>query len=452
MRRDPSSEDRPVREPVREPVIERREYVRRRRKLLEHADEGSAIIVPTAPAARRNRDIEYPYRPDSDFFYLTGFPEPDAVALLLPGRGAGEYLLFCREQDAREERMHGPKAGLEDACGRYGADDAFPIDDIDEILPRLLEDRPRIWYSMGEYPAFDARVLRWLERLRSRPADPSELVDLHPRIHEMRLYKSQAEVRMIRRAIELTERAHRRAMAACRPGLAEYEVEAEILYEIHRTGCRTLAYPCIVAAGANACRPHYTANSGTLREGDLVLVDAGAEYGCYAADVSRTWPVAGRFSAPQRTLYELVLEAQRAAIDEIRPGRSWQAPHAEAARVLAEGLAGHGVIGKDRKDRGDPMGRLCAYPTGHWLGLDVHDVSDYRVDGESRELEAGMVMTIEPGLYIDSTEPAVAPPWRGVGIRIEDVVLVTRDGAEVLSSSIPRSVEELEGIVGSAAG
>ena len=435
--------------PAREPVIERREYARRRRRLLDDAGDGSAIIVPAAPVARRNRDIEYPYRPGSDFFYLTGFPEPEAVALLLPGREAGEYLLFCREHDPHEERMHGPRAGLEGACERYGADDAFPIDDIDEILPRLLEDRPNIWYSMGEYPGFDARVLRWLERLRSRPADPSELVDLHPRVHEMRLYKSRAEVRMIRRAIELTERAHRRAMAACRPGLAEYEVEAELLYALHRAGCRTLAYPSIVAGGANACRPHYTENSGALREGDLVLVDAGAEYGCYAADVTRTWPVAGRFSAPQRTLYELVLEAQRAAIGEVRPGRSWEAPHAEAARVLAEGLAGHGVIRED--GGGGAMGRLCAYPTGHWIGLDVHDVSDYRVDGEPRALEAGMVMTIEPGVYIDPEEPAVAPPWRGVGIRIEDVVLVTQDGAEVLSSSIPKSVEDLERIVGSGA-
>ena len=445
MRRASSSADRPV----REPVIERREFVRRRRRLLDEAGDGCAIIVPTAPAVRRNRDIEYPYRPDSDFFYLTGFPEPEAVALLLPGRGAGEYLLFCREQDAWEERMHGPRAGLEGACGSYGADDAFPIDDIDEILPRLLEDRPRIWYSMGEYPAFDGRVLGWLERLRSRPADPSELVDLHPRVHEMRLYKSRAEVRMIRRAVELTTTAHRRAMAACRPGLAEYEVEAELLYALHRAGCRSLAYPCIVAAGANACRPHYTANSGTLRDGELVLVDAGAEYGCYAADVTRTWPVAGRFSAPQRTLYELVLEAQRTAIDAVRPGRSWQAPHAEAARVLAEGLARLGVLRESRGD--DVMGRLCAYPTGHWLGLDVHDVADYRVDGEPRELEPGMVMTVEPGLYIDPAEPGVAAPWRGTGIRIEDVVLVTRDGVEVLSASLPKSVEDLEGIVGSAA-
>lgn len=445
MRGVSSSGDRPV----REPLIERREFARRRRRLLDEAGEGCAIIVPTAPAVRRNRDIEYPYRPDSDFFYLTGFPEPDAVALLLPGRGAGEYLLFCREQDAWQERMHGPRAGLEGACRRYGADDAFPIDDIDEILPRLLEDRPRIWYTMGEHVAFDGQVLGWLERLRSRPADPSELVDLHPRVHEMRLYKSRAEVRMIRRAVELTGRAHRRAMAASRPGLAEYEVEAELLYELHRTGCRTLAYPCIVAAGANACRPHYTANAGTLRDGDLVLVDAGAEYGCYAADVTRTWPVGGRFSAPQRTLYELVLEAQRAAIAAVRPGRSWHAPHAEAARVLAEGLSRLGVLRELHGD--DAMGRICAYPTGHWLGLDVHDVADYRVDGEPRELEAGMVMTIEPGLYIDPAEPAVGAPWRGIGIRIEDVVLVTRDGVEVLSSSIPKSVEELERIVGSAA-
>ena len=443
MPRDRSAAERPA----RGPSIERREYVRRRRRLVEDADEDCAIIVPGAPVARRNRDIAYPYRPDSDFFYLTGFPEPDAVALLLPGRGAGEYLLFCREEDPVDERMHGPRAGLAGACGRYGADDAFPIDDIDEILPRLLEDRPRIWYSMGEYPAFDARVLAWLERLRTRPADPSDLVDLNHRVHEMRLYKSGAEVRMIRKAVELTESAHRRAMAACRPGIAEYEVEAELLYALHRSGCRSPAYPCIVAAGPNACRPHYTANAGMLRDGDLVLVDAGAEYGCYAADVSRTWPVGGRFSAPQRVLYELVRDAQRAAIDEVRPGRPWHAPHAAAARVLAEGLVAIGAVG----EAGDEvMGRLCAYPTGHWLGLDVHDVSDYRVGGEPRELEPGMVMTIEPGLYIDPEERGVATPWRGIGIRVEDVVLVTRDGVDVLSSSVPSSVEDLEHIVGSA--
>ncbi|MCY4450757.1 MAG: aminopeptidase P N-terminal domain-containing protein [Immundisolibacterales bacterium] len=444
MRRDASSTDRSG----RGPSIERREYARRRRRLIEEAGEDCAIIVPAAPIARRNRDIEYPYRPDSDFFYLTGFPEPDSVALMLPGRSAGEYLLFCREHEPYEERMHGPRAGLDGACDRYGADDAFPIDDIDEILPRLLEDRPRIWYSMGEYPAFDARMLGWLERLRTRPADPSELVDLHYRVHEMRLYKSQAEVRMIRRAVELTAGAHRRAMAACRPGLAEYEVEAEILYVLHRAGCRSPAYPCIVAAGGNACRPHYTANAGTLRDGELVLVDAGAEYGFYAADVTRTWPVGGRFSEAQRSLYELVLDAQRAAIGEVRPGRSWQAPHAAAAEVLTEGLFSLGVV---RAGGNDVMNRLCAYPTGHWLGLDVHDVADYRVGGEPRELEPGMVMTVEPGLYIDPEESGVASRWRGIGIRVEDVVLVTRDGVEVLSSSIPKSAEDLEKVVGSGA-
>ena len=435
---------------AREPVIERREYARRRRRLIEEADEHCAIIVPAAPVVRRNRDIEYPYRPDSDFLYLTGFPEPAAVALLLPGRGAGEYLLFCRERDAKEERLHGPRAGLEGARDRHGADDAFPIDDIDEILPRLLEDRPHIWYSMGEHPAFDRRVIGWLNRLRSRPADPSGLVDLHPRVHEMRLYKSRAEVRMIRRAVELTAAAHRRAMARCRPGLAEYELEAEILYELNRAGCRTLAYPCIVAAGANACWPHYTENSGPLREGDLVLVDAGAEYGCYAADVTRTWPVGGRFSAAQRALYELVLEAQQEAIEEVRPGCSWQAPHSAAAKVLADGLAALGVV-RDVGGGGKMMERLCAYPTGHWLGLDVHDVAAYRVDGESRTLEPGMVMTIEPGLYIDPAESGVEERWCGVGLRVEDVVLVTPEGAEVLSASIPKSVDELERIVGSAA-
>ena len=257
--------------------------------MLDEAGEGCAIIVPAAPAVRRNRDIEYPYRPDSDFFYLTGFPEPDAVALLLPGRGAGEYLLFCREQDAlggaHARSAGGPGGRVPAATARTTR---FPSTTSTRFFPAFSRTGPASGTRWASIIAFDGRVLGWLERLRSRPADPSELVDLHPRVHEMRLYKSGAEVRMIRRAVELTGRAHRRAMAACRPGLAEYEVEAELLYELHRTGCRTLAYPCIVAAGANACRPHYTANAGTLRDGDLVLVDAGAEYGCYAADVTRT--------------------------------------------------------------------------------------------------------------------------------------------------------------------
>lgn len=445
MRRAPPS----AAAPGREPVIERREYTRRRRRLMEEADAGCAVIAPAAPVVRRNRDIEYAYRPDSDFFYLTGFPEPEAVAVLLPGRPAGEYLLFCRERDPEAERLYGPRAGLEGACARYGADDAFPMDDIDDILPRLLEDRPRVWYSMGEYPEFDRRVIAWLHRLRSREADATELVDLRHRVHEMRLFKSRAEVRMIRRAVELTGGAHRRAMARCRPGMGEYALEAELVYELQRAGCRTLAYPCIVAAGRNACVPHYTANAGLLREGDLVLVDAGAEYGCYAADVTRTYPVSGRFGEEQRALYELVLAALDAAVAEAGPGRPADAPQRAAAAVLADGLGALGVL-RNPAD-GDVMARLCAYPTGHWLGLDVHDVGGYRLDGEPRELEPGMVTTIEPGLYIDPAEPGVGARWRGLGIRVEDVALITGGGAEVLSAAVPKSVDELERLVGSEA-
>jgi len=436
--------------------MERREFARRRKRVMETMDERSIAIVAAAPVRTRNRDVEYPYRPDSDFYYLTGFPEPEAVAVLAPGRAQGEYLLFCRERDPEMELWTGARAGLEGACETYDADDAFPIGDIDDILPGLMENRERVLYSMGYSPELDQRVMGWVNRVRRRARAgvnaPAEFMALDHVLHEMRLFKSTAELKLMRRAGEVSARAHRRAMRVCRAGLREYQVEAELTHEFVLAGCRSPAYPSIVAAGPNACVLHYTANDAVLRDGELLLIDAGAEHECYASDVTRTFPVSGRFNRAQRDVYALVLAAQRAAIEQVRPGNHWNDPHEAAVRVLTEGLVDLGLL-KGRVStliKKERYKKFFMHRTGHWLGMDVHDVGDYRVGGQWRLLEPGMVMTVEPGLYIRGGERGVARKWRNIGVRIEDDVLVTRDGHEVLTRSLPKDVDEVEALVGSA--
>lgn len=428
--------------------------MRRRKRLMEMMDERSIAVLPAAPLRARNRDVEYPYRPDSDFYYLTGFPEPEAVAVLAPGRPQGQYLLFCRERDPGAETWTGRRAGLEGACDEYGADDAFPIGDIDDILPGIMESRQRVLYSMGYQADFDRRVLGWVNRIRTRAragvSGPAEFAALDHVLHDMRLYKSKAELGLMRRAAEVSVRAHRRAMAACRPGLREYHLEAELLHEFMRAGCRAPAYPSIVAGGENACVLHYTANECALKAGDLVLIDAGAEYDCYASDITRTFPVSGAFSRTQRAVYDVVLEAQRAAIEQVRPGNHWNDPHEAAVRALTEGLVALGLL-KGRVGtlvKKERYKHFYMHRTGHWLGMDVHDVGDYKVEGQWRLLEPGMVMTVEPGLYICGGRKDVARKWWNIGIRIEDDVLVTADGCEVLSAGLPRSPDEIEALVG----
>ncbi len=431
-----------------------KEFARRRRKVMDLMDDLSIAIVPTAPVRMRNRDIEHAFRPDSDFYYLTGFDEPEAVAVLAPGRAQGEYVLFCRERDIEKEQWNGARAGLEGACDRYGADDAFPISDIDDILPGLIEHRSTVYYAMGYYSAFDQRMIGWVNQLRSQSRaalnSPAEFVALDHILHDMRLIKSRSEIRSLKKAMEISARAHRRAMAACRPGMKEYQIEAELCYEFTRSGSRGLAYPPIVAGGANGCVLHYTANADRLRDGDLLLIDAGAEYDYYAADITRTFPVNGRFTRSQRAVYELVLEAQAAAIDEVRPGNHWNQPHEAATRVLAEGLIALGLL-KGRLStvlKREQYRKFFMHRTGHWLGMDVHDVGDYKIGGEWRVLEPGMVMTIEPGLYIPGGDTSIARRWRNIGVRIEDDVLVTREEPEVLTAAAPKAVDEVEAIVG----
>jgi Xaa-Pro aminopeptidase len=429
-----------------------KEFARRRRQLMRMMGPHSIAILPAAPERTRNRDVEYPYRPDSDFYYLTGFPEPEAVLVLVPGRKHGEFILFCRERDPHMETWTGRRTGPERAGERFGADDAFPIADIDDILPGLMENRERVFYTMGSHPEFDNRVIGWVNRIRSQSRGgqraPEEFVTLEHPLHDMRLYKSRAELKAMRRAAAISTAAHRRAMEVCRPGMMEYEIEAEFQYAFRRGGA-DWAYPSIVGGGGNACILHYTENNAPLADGDLLLIDAGAEYDCYAADITRTFPVNGQYSKPQRALYEVVLAAQLAAIDQVRPGNHWNQPHDAAVRVLTEGLVELGLLkGKPEKlIKDEAYRRFYMHRTGHWLGMDVHDVGDYKVGGEWRVLEPGMVLTVEPGLYVPAGSKGVARKWWDIGIRIEDDVLVTKDGCEVLTAAAPKYVDEIEALM-----
>lgn len=388
-------------------MMNRSEFAKRRKRLMQAMSSDTIAILPTANEKKRNRDTEYPYRADSDFYYLSGFPEPEAVAVLIPGRAHGEFLLFCRERDAEMETWHGRRAGLEGAISKYGADDAFPISDIDEILPGLLENKKRVYYTMGAHADFDRQVMEWINALRNKSRVgvhvPGEFVSLDHLLHDMRLYKTAAELKVMRKAAKIAAQAHLRAMRACRPGMYEYQLEGEILHEFITQGARFPAYNSIVGGGANGCILHYTDNADELKNGDLVLIDAGCEYDYYAADITRTFPVNGRFSPAQRALYDLVLDANLAAIEKVQPGNNWNQPHEAAVKVLTQGLVKLGLLKgrvpqliKDQAYR-----KFYMHRTGHWLGMDVHDVGDYKVGDEWRVLEQGMVLTIEPGLYIN---------------------------------------------------
>jgi Xaa-Pro aminopeptidase len=437
------------------PRILRAEYARRRRQLMRLMGRDSIAILPAAPVAMRNSDVEHAFRQDSDFHYLTGFDEPEAVAVIVPGREQAEYLLFVRERDPARETWDGRRAGPEGATRDYDADDAFPISDIDEILPGLLENRERVFYSMGTRTDFDARVVGWVNGLRTQAKygrhPPQEFVALDHVLHDMRLFKSPAEVRVMREAARIATRAHRRAMRFAAPGRNEYEVEAEIVHEFRRHDA-ALSYLPIVGGGANACILHYRENNAPLRDGDLLLIDAGCEVRCYASDVTRTFPVNGRFSREQRALYDIVLAANLAAIAAVRPGAHWNAPHDAAVQIITQGLVRLGLL-KGRVPalvKSEAFKRFFMHRTGHWLGMDVHDVGDYKVGDEWRVLEPGMALTIEPGLYIAPGSKGVPRRFHGIGIRIEDDVVVTRTGCEVLTASLPKRVADIEALMAAA--
>jgi Xaa-Pro aminopeptidase len=429
------------------------EFARRRRQLARIMGRGSIAILPAAQVSHRNSDVEHPYRQDSDFYYLTGFVEPESVAVLVPGRAAAEYILFVRDRDSLRETWDGRRAGPEGAVERFGADDAFPISDLDEILPGLMENRERIYYAMGAQPEFDLKVVGWLQGLKSQAPrqgkqPPQEMIALDHVLHDMRLYKSRTEVGLMREAGRIAAAAQVRAMRHTMPGRYEYEVAAELVHEYARHNAWP-AYQPIVGGGANSCILHYRENESRLNDGDLLLVDAGAEYQSYASDITRTWPVSGCFTKAQREVYEVVLEAQLAAIAATRPGNHWNQAHEAAVEVVTRGLVSLGLLkGRVPKLIKDGAYRkFFMHRTGHWLGLDVHDVGDYKVGEEWRVLEPGMVMTVEPGIYIPSGMRGVPKRFWNCGIRIEDDVAVTATGCEVLTDDVPKDPDAIEALM-----
>jgi Xaa-Pro aminopeptidase len=425
------------------------EFLRRRKQLMKMIGKGGIAILPTASEKQRNNDVHYNFRPDSDFHYLTGFNEPESVAVLIPGRPQGEYVLFVRERDPLRETWDGRRAGPEGVIKDFRADDAFPINDIDDILPGLMERCPRVYYTMGLSAEFDQRVIGWVNGLKAQARagvqPPQEFVALDHLLHDMRLYKSRVEAGLMRRSAAIAVRAHQRAMRFVEPGRKEYHVMAELLHEFHRNEA-DISYHPIVGGGENSCILHYHENNAELKDGDLLLIDAGCEYGFYASDITRTFPVNGRYSPEQRAVYEVVLQAQYAAIAATKPGNHWNDPHDAAVREITQGLIKLGLLkGKfPALIKEGAYRKFFMHRTGHWLGMDVHDVGDYKVGNEWRVLEPGMALTVEPGIYIPAGSKGVPKRWWNIGIRIEDDVLVTRDGCEVLTGALVKEPDDVE--------
>ena len=427
-------------------------FLNRRHQLMQHMGEGVAVI-PTAPEAIRNRDSHYLYRFDSYFYYLTGFAEPESVLLLVAGEKP-RSILFCRDKDLEREIWDGFRHGPEDAKEAFGVDEAYSISRLDELAPQLLANQPRLHYSLGTDASWDARVTGWLNQVRAQARSgvsaPAEIVDVRLLLDEMRLFKSEGEIAIMRRAAEISSGAHRRAMRATKPGSTEYEIEAELIHEFRRHGAQSPAYHSIVAGGANACVLHYVFNDASLHDGDLLLIDAGCELDGYASDITRTFPVNGKFSGPQRDLYELVLAAQGAAIEAVRPGNHWNAPHEAALQVLVRGFIDFGLC-KGTMDAVLESGdyrRFYMHRTGHWLGLDVHDAGEYKQKGAWRLLEPGMALTVEPGCYVRPANDVPEHYWN-IGIRIEDDAVVTQKGCDIITEAAPKSVADIEALMAS---
>lgn len=435
--------------------MNKQEFAKRRQRLIEIMGEDSIAVLPNAVVSNRNRDVDYIFRSDSNFHYLSGFDEPESLIVIVPGRPHGEYLLFCRERNLDKEIWDGYRAGQEGAVEKYGADDSYPFSDLNDILPGLLEGKEKVFYTMGNVPSFDHRMVGWLNHLRNASRQgmhsPTEIVELDHVLNELRLFKSSNEIKAMRKAAEISVQAHIRAMEFTQVGKWEYQVEAEIIHEFMKNDCRSPAYPSIVGGGENGCILHYIENDHRLKNNTLLLIDAGAEYDYYAADITRTFPTNGKFTTAQKALYNLVLDAQKAAIAEVKPGNHWNQPHEAAVRVLTQGLLELGLLkGKlETLIEKEQYRDFYMHRTGHWLGMDVHDVGDYKIGGEWRLLEPGMVLTVEPGLYI--RDPAtIAKKWHFIGIRIEDDVLVTKTGHEVLTQGAPKEVDEIETLMAAA--
>lgn len=430
-------------------MIDRSPFIQRRERLMQRIGSGMAVLA-TAPEQVRNRDSHFPYRFDSHFYYLTGFAEPEAVVVLLAD--ANRAILFCRDKDMEREIWDGFRYGPAAAAETFGFDEAYSISELDQYLPKLMANQPALYYALGADSSWDSRVLGWLnnvrEQARSGVSAPAEIRDVRGLVDAMRLIKDDVEIDLMRRSAAIACGAHRRAMLATQPGKYEYQIEAEILHEFRRHGAQSPAYTSIVAGGANACVLHYVENNASLHDGDLLLIDAGCELDGYASDITRTFPVNGKFSGAQRDVYELVLAAQVAAIHAVSPHSHWNSAHEAAVRVLVQGMIDFGLChgSVDGVIESGDYRRFYMHRTGHWLGLDVHDVGEYKQNGEWRQLQPGMVVTVEPGCYIRPADNVPEAYWN-IGIRIEDDVLVTASGAEVLTAAAPKTVAEIESLM-----
>ncbi len=424
-----------------------KEYIERRKRLAGAMGKGVAVLR-TAPERVRNRDAHHPYRFDSYFYYLSRFTEPDAV-LVITTEHEPRSILFCRDKDIEREIWDGFRYGPDGARETFEVDEAHTIAEADELLPKLLENQPALYYEVGGDPAWDNRVIGWLNAVRAKGRSgvtaPSEIHDVRSILDEMRLVKDASEIETMKTAARISARAHVRAMRATKPGLREYEVEAELLHEFRRSGAQSPAYTSIVAGGSNACVLHYVDNNSLLNDGDLLLIDAGCELNGYASDITRTFPVNGKYSGPQRDIYELVLAAQAAAIKQVKPGNEWEDPHRAAVEILAQGFIDLGLCQGTRDaviESGDYK-KFYMHRTGHWLGMDVHDVGDYKRDGVWRKLEPGMALTVEPGCYIRAADDVPERFW-GIGVRIEDDAVVTQQGNDIITREVPKTIAEIE--------
>jgi len=421
-------------------------------EFIKRMDQKSVAIIPAAREATRSNDTQYRYRQDSDFLYLTGFEEPESIAVIAPSREQ-KYTLFVRPRDPEREIWDGKRAGVEGARAEFGAEEAFPIAEFDEKLQDILDGASVLYYRLGVNPDLDDRIIRQIARMRAlnrKPIHPPRtIVDPATIVHEMRVFKSAEEIELMQRAADIAAEAHIEAMKAVRPGMNEFEVEALIEHYFRRHGASGPSYTSIVGAGANATVLHYISNNGGLRDGDLLLIDAGAEYKGYASDITRTFPINGRYTKAQREIYDLVLETQMACVEMVRPGTTHDELKSHSIEMLTEGMVRLGLLKGEPKEliKEKKHEQFYMHGLGHMLGLDVHDVGLYYFDKESRALEPGVVMTVEPGLYISPATKDIPEQYLGIGVRIEDDVLCTTNGPRVLTSKVPKNADEIEALM-----
>ena len=431
-------------------MIDEKEYIKRRKDLMSMMHRNSIAVISAASEKVRSKDTFYPYKQNVNLTYLSGFQEPESVLVLIPGREEGKVILFCRERDPLREVWDGFRVGPAAAIKKYDLDDAFPISDIDDILPNLIEGKDRLYYAIGKDPDFDKRILDWVNHVKSQRGNgalpPGEFMDLDHFMNEMRLIKNAAETGVIKKAAQISVEAHKRAMTFCQPGIYEYELQAEIEHQFNKSGASGPAYTSIVGGGNNACVLHYIENKDILKDGDLVLIDAGCEYENYAADITRTFPVNGKFSTQQAAIYDIVLEALEQAIEVTQSGAPYNVTNETTIKVITEGLVNLGLLQGEVTDliASEAHREFYMHGAGHWLGMDVHDVGDYKIDGEWRIYEPGMVVTIEPGIYISEHNMRVEEKWRGIGVRIEDDIMITKTGNKNLTSGVPKSRKAIE--------